>query len=104
MLFNFSSTYDARDNRFLGVRATTKLLSFCECWTVTLAVTGAVVGLAAAIALGRFARGVLFQISPADPLALAAAVLVMFGVAVCAGLVPARRAASVDPVVALRHE
>ena len=39
VLFNFSSTYDARDNRFLGFRATTKLLSFCECWTVTLAVT-----------------------------------------------------------------
>jgi len=39
VLFNFSSTYDARDNRFLGFRATTKLLSFCECWTVTLAVS-----------------------------------------------------------------
>ena len=30
-----SSTYDARDNRFIGVRAVTKLLSSCECWTIT---------------------------------------------------------------------
>ena len=39
VLFNFSSTYDVRDSRFIGFRATTKLLSFCECWTVTFAVT-----------------------------------------------------------------
>ena len=42
VLFNFSSTYGTRDNKFLGFRATTKLLSFCECWTVTLAVTQSV--------------------------------------------------------------
>ncbi|HVO95439.1 MAG TPA: LPS assembly protein LptD [Terriglobales bacterium] len=39
ILFNFGSTYDARDNRFIGFRATTKLLSFCECWTVTVGVS-----------------------------------------------------------------
>jgi hypothetical protein len=38
ILFNFSSTYDARDSRFIGFRATTKLLSFCECWTMTFGV------------------------------------------------------------------
>ncbi len=38
VLFNFSSTYDVRDSRFIGFRATTKLLSFCECWTLTFAV------------------------------------------------------------------
>jgi hypothetical protein len=37
-LFYFSSTYDARDNRFIGFRAITKLLSFCECGSVTLGV------------------------------------------------------------------
>lgn len=42
LLFNFSSTYDVRDTRFLGFRAITKLLSFCECWTVTLGVSHAV--------------------------------------------------------------
>jgi len=38
VLFNFSSTYDVRDSRFIGFRATTKLLSFCECWTITFGV------------------------------------------------------------------
>lgn len=38
VLFNFSSTYDVRDSRFIGFRATTKLLSFCECWTITVGV------------------------------------------------------------------
>jgi len=38
VLFNFSSTYDARDSRFLGFRVITKFLSFCECWTATFSV------------------------------------------------------------------
>jgi LPS-assembly protein len=38
LLFNFSSTYDALDNRFIGFRAITKVLSFCECWTATFSV------------------------------------------------------------------
>jgi len=38
LLFNFSSTYDVRDNRFIGFRAISKFLSFCDCWTVTLGV------------------------------------------------------------------
>jgi len=42
LLFNFGSTYDARDNKFLGFRAITKLLSFCECWSVTLGVNHSV--------------------------------------------------------------
>jgi hypothetical protein len=38
LLFNFNSTYDARDARFLGFRVLGKFLSFCECWTATLSV------------------------------------------------------------------
>lgn len=38
LLFNFGSTYDARDSRFLGFRVLTKFLSFCECWTATFGV------------------------------------------------------------------
>ena len=38
LLFNFSSTYDARDNRFIGFRAISKFMSFCECWTVAFGV------------------------------------------------------------------
>ncbi|HEY1233538.1 MAG TPA: LPS assembly protein LptD [Candidatus Binatia bacterium] len=39
LLLNFSSTYDVLDNKFIGFRATTKFLSFCECWTATLGVS-----------------------------------------------------------------
>jgi LPS-assembly protein len=38
LLVNVSSTYDARDSRFLGFRVLTKFLSFCECWAMTLGV------------------------------------------------------------------
>ena len=38
VLFNFTSTYDVRDSRFIGFRTVTKFLSFCECWTVTFGV------------------------------------------------------------------
>ena len=39
LLLNFSSTYDVLDNKFIGFRASTKFLSFCECWTATLGVS-----------------------------------------------------------------
>ena len=39
LLFNLSSTYNVRDNQFIGFRAITKLLSFCECWTATFSVS-----------------------------------------------------------------
>ena len=38
LLVNLGSTYDVLDSRFLGVRAITKFLSFCECWTATLSI------------------------------------------------------------------
>ncbi len=63
---------------------------------------GTGVGLAAALALGRFARSLLFQISTTDALSLAMAIGIMLAVAVCAGWLPARAAARVDPARALR--
>jgi hypothetical protein len=38
LLFNFSSTYDALNARFIGFRAITKVLSFCECWSFTFSI------------------------------------------------------------------
>ena len=73
-----------------------------EC--LTLAAVGVAAGLSAALALGRFAGSFLYQISPVDPLSLTAAAAIMFTVAACAALFPARRAANVDPMVALRGE
>ena len=42
LLFNFNSTYDVRDGRFIGFRTTSKFLSFCECWTATFGVSRSV--------------------------------------------------------------
>ena len=65
---------------------------------------GMAAGWAASAALGRIARGALFQISPFDPLSLAAAVATLAMAAAIAAWRPARRAAQVDPAVSLREE
>lgn len=65
---------------------------------------GLVVGCGAAAAVSRLLRGWLFGLNPLDPLAYAAVMLLLAAAAVLATVVPARRAANVDPVVALRHE
>ncbi|HEX9632282.1 MAG TPA: ABC transporter permease [Gemmatimonadales bacterium] len=67
-------------------------------------VAGMVVGLAAAVALTRLLRTLLFAVSPTDPATFASAALLLLGAALIACLVPARRAAAVDPVEVLRDE
>jgi ABC-type antimicrobial peptide transport system permease subunit len=69
-----------------------------------LAVGGIVVGMAAALALTRLVKVMLYGIGPYDPLTLAAGVLVLLAVALAASWIPARRAAGVQPMDALRHE
>jgi ABC-type lipoprotein release transport system permease subunit len=65
---------------------------------------GLVAGLAGAYWAMRLIRSFLFQTTPYDPGALAAAVLVLAVTATLAAWLPARRAASVDPLSALRAE
>jgi putative ABC transport system permease protein len=65
---------------------------------------GLAVGMAASIALMHFARSLLFGIQPLDPLVIGTATAVFLGAAVVAGGLPARRAASIDPMLALRDE
>jgi predicted permease len=65
---------------------------------------GAGVGLLGTFWLTQFLRKQLFEVSPADPMVLATVTAVLAGVALLACWLPARRAAKVDPVVALRTE
>ena len=71
---------------------------------VTLIVLGSAIGLAGAAAVTRLARNVLFEVGPLDPVSLSGATALLIGVALAATWLPARRAASVEPVQALRVE
>jgi predicted permease len=71
---------------------------------VTLAGVGAALGIFAAGVSARIVAPLLFQVSPRDPLVFGAAATTLMLVAVAATLFPARRAAGVSPIVALRSE
>jgi ABC-type antimicrobial peptide transport system permease subunit len=67
-----------------------------------LATAGIGIGLLAAFGLTRFIRSLLFGVAVTDPVTFVVMVLVVLGVALVASIVPARKAASVDPLIALK--
>ena len=71
---------------------------------VTLTGIGALIGVCGGLAGSRLIAGLLFDTRATDPVTLAAVVVATMSVAVAAGIVPARRAMSVDPMIALRDE
>jgi ABC-type antimicrobial peptide transport system permease subunit len=71
---------------------------------LALCLAGVVVGLPAAIAGARLLRSMLFDLQPLDPLTFIAALAAVAAVALAAGVVPARKASSVAPIIALRCE
>ena len=66
--------------------------------------TGIGVGIGGALVLTRLLGDLLFDIKPSNPVVLGTVALVLGGVAALATFIPARRAAKVDPMVALRYE
>jgi ABC-type antimicrobial peptide transport system permease subunit len=72
--------------------------------TLVLLAAGAAVGIPAALAAARLVKSLLFGLQPSDPLTVACATAVLFAAGALAGFLPARRAASVEPTLALRSE
>jgi len=71
---------------------------------MTMTLIGLALGLVGVIALSRVMVGMLYGVSPTDPLTFAGVSIVLLIVALLACLIPARRATRVDPIVALRSE
>jgi len=108
-LYGLTSQMVARRTNEIGIRVALGAPSASVVWMVvrdTLQVTlaGAAAGLALAASNTRVANRFLYGVSSMDARSLAAAAAVLLAMALMAGYLPARRAARVDPVVALRHE
>jgi putative ABC transport system permease protein len=69
-----------------------------------LALVGAGVGVALAFALTRLMRSLLYEVKPTDPVTFVGVSLILLLIALLASWLPARRAAKVDPMEALRYE
>ena len=69
-----------------------------------LIVTGLALGLALGLVMAHLAKSFLYDVSPIDPVSIVVTVLVLALTSVLAGLIPARRAARIDPMEALRYE
>jgi putative ABC transport system permease protein len=99
----------SRRTREMGVRmalgaTTSDVLRLVVGQGLGVAVAGLAAGVLAALALRRLVASMLFDVRPADPLTFGAVTAVLLLVALLACLAPARRAARVDPAVALRYE
>ena len=67
-------------------------------------IAGLVLGVAASLATGRLLQELLYQVRPGDPQVIAIIVTLLMSVGLLASWLPARRAAAIDPMVALRDE
>jgi predicted lysophospholipase L1 biosynthesis ABC-type transport system permease subunit len=99
----------ARQTRDIGVRAALGARPMDLCGMVLLrgmapVGLGLLLGVAGALAAGRLLGSLLYEVGPYDPLTLGAVVLTVVAVAAAACYLPARRAARVDPMMALRYE
>jgi predicted permease len=108
-LFGLLSFAVARRTREIGIRMAlgaqkTAVLRSVLLESLALVSGGVALGLAGAFALTRYIESLLYDLRPNDPATLSAATGIMLAVGILAAFLPARRAAGVDPMVALRHD
>jgi predicted permease len=99
----------ARRKKELGIRLALGAQAGSVIWLVMREVLillsiGLVIGIPAALALGRFVSTQLYGIQARDPMIAGATAIVLALVAITAGLIPAHRASRIDPILALRYE
>ncbi len=99
----------AQQTQEIGVRVALGATSFDVVWMVlgralALMAVGLAVGIAAALAVTRTMAGLLFDVQPTDAASFGGSIATLLLVAIAASLVPAWRAARVDPIIALRSE
>jgi len=108
-LYGLLASMVAEQTRELGVRmalgaTTNRVIGQILASAGRTALVGAGIGLVSAAAAGRIMQALLFGVSPLDAIALTAAPALILVVAVAASVIPARRAARIDPIVSLRAE
>jgi putative ABC transport system permease protein len=108
-IFSLFSFTVAQRTREIGIRMalgadTTGVVRMVLRTSLLLTGMGAAAGVGAALVLTRFIQSQLFEVSPHDPVTIAGVVVALALVALTASYVPARRAASIDPLLALRAE
>ena len=108
-LYGLLSYEVTRRTREIGIRMAlgarrSDLIRLVVWQGVALALAGTAAGVAAALGIGRLLTKLLFGVKPSDPVTLAAVVVMLIAVALIAAFVPARRATTVDPMIALRYE
>jgi predicted permease len=108
-LYGVTSYGVARRRAEIGIRMALGAQQSDVLWivqreTLRLVLIGIVIGLPAGIAASRLISSTLFNIGSYDPITITAVSLLMTGVALLAGFLPARKASRVDPIQALRNE